>query len=143
MADERKAKMIEMFDNGSTYAEIGKAFNVSRQRAFQILNPKVEVVPKNEVELLEAGFLRYKENCNLMVEQAKQKVAREIFEDIHREIEAALKSNYLAREKRNEERRWSRINDAFINTVNGKIDALRGIDGFIDELEEKYMGVKK
>ena len=135
MADERKAKMIEMFNNGSTYAEIGIAFNISKQRVFQILNPKVEVVPKSRFERLEA---RYKENCNQMVEQAKQKIAREIFEDIRREIDAALKSNYSARRKRNEERRWSRINDAFLDTVNGKIDALRGIEGFIDELEAKY-----
>lgn len=138
MTDKRKSKMIEMANNGISYAKIGIAFNVSRQRVFQILNSKVEVVPKIDVEVLEAELSRYAENCKRMVQQAKQEVALKIFDDIHREIEVALKSNYDARKKRNENRQWRRINDDFINTVNGKIAALRGMDDFITELEKNY-----
>lgn len=36
-ANERKAKMIEMHNNGFSYVEIGEAFNLSRQRVFQII----------------------------------------------------------------------------------------------------------
>ena len=36
-ANERKAKMIEMKKNGVTYAEIGKTFNLSKQRVYSII----------------------------------------------------------------------------------------------------------
>lgn len=68
--------------------------------------------------------------------QAKAEVAREIFEEIEKEIKAALESNYkvLSQFEQSDEL-WYR--------VNGKIDALRGIDGFVEELKKKYIGVKE
>jgi predicted DNA-binding protein YlxM (UPF0122 family) len=118
-ANERKTKMIEMMNNGCSYSEIGKAFNLSRQRVFQILNPR------DEVERLLAS--------------AKAETARKIFADIHTEIQEALESNYKARKERSENRHWGRINDDFINRVNGKIESLRGIDDFVSKLEDKYI----
>ena len=67
------------------------------------------------------------------------KIASEIFANIHQEIKRALESNYKARKERNENRHWGRINDNFINTVNGKIESLRGIDDFVSKLEDKYI----
>ena len=61
----------------------------------------------------------------------KQDYAREIFEEIEREINDALQSNYKVLPIIEE-------SEALWNRVNGKIDALRGIDGFLDELKEKY-----
>lgn len=119
MADtnERKAKMIEMLNNGCSYSEIGKEFKLSRQRVHRILYP-IEV--------------------DRLLEKAKAEVASRVLEEIQKEIEAALESNYKARNERNESRQWNRINDNFINTVNGKISALRGINDFIIELKKKY-----
>ena len=69
-------------------------------------------------------------------EKAKIEVAREIFEEIDREINDALQSNYKVLPIIEE-------SEALWNRVNGKIDALRGIDGFIDELKQKYTEDKK
>ena len=117
---ERRCEMLEMLKRGCTYREIGDAFNISRQRAFQILNSK-------EVETTQTEIV-----------DEKTELVRAIFSDLHQEIQSALESNYKARQERNKNRKWQRINDDFINTINGKIDALRGIEGFIDGLEKKY-----
>ena len=61
----------------------------------------------------------------------KSEVAREIFEEIEREINDAMQSNYKVLPIIEE-------SEALWNRVNGKIDALRGIDGFLDELKAKY-----
>lgn len=37
LTHERKAKMIEMHKNGMTYEDIGKAFNLSKQRVYSII----------------------------------------------------------------------------------------------------------
>ena len=65
-------------------------------------------------------------------------VAREIFEELHREIERALESNYKARRERLNGRGAT---DNFVNLIDGKIAALRGIDDFIEYLENKYTEV--
>jgi hypothetical protein len=59
-----------------------------------------------------------------------------IFEEIEAEITAALKSNYEARSVYNP-------TDEFGMWVQGKIDALRGIEDFIAELKKKYIGDKR
>ena len=58
-------------------------------------------------------------------------VAREIFEEIEKEIEEALKSNYKVLPR-------LEISNELYNSVRGKIDALRGIEGFLAELKKKY-----
>lgn len=67
----------------------------------------------------------------------KTEVAREIFAEIKEEIQSALRNNYNVRSKRIEKHGTS---DGFISVVDGKILALRGIDDFIDELKNKYIG---
>ena len=67
-------------------------------------------------------------------EKIKSDVAREIFAEIQAEIKAALDSNYKALPQvEMSEELWS--------CVRGKIDCLRGLDDFIDELKKKYTGV--
>lgn len=61
----------------------------------------------------------------------RAEVAREIFAEIEREITDALKSNYKVLPQVEE-------SEALWNNVNGKINALRGIEYFIAELKEKY-----
>lgn len=58
-------------------------------------------------------------------------VAEEIFSEIEAEIDAALTSNYNFIQQHE-------LLDALWSRVNGKIDALRGIDGFLAELRKKY-----
>ena len=57
--------------------------------------------------------------------------ASEIFEEIEAEIELALKSNYNARREQTEYCN-------FVSMIDGKINALRGIEYFIAELKKKY-----
>lgn len=107
--------------------------------------PKADVVPKSEVEEAEKEIDRLKEiltNYALqygtvktqqkVIAEAKQEVAREIFEEIRKEIELALDSNYKARHANGY--------GEFGEYVNGKIHALRGIDDFIAEFKKKYIG---
>lgn len=77
---------------------------------------KADVVPRSEVE--------------------------KIFEEIHKEIALALDSNYKARQEHIDKhfKGIFYVYDNFISLVDGKIQALRGIDDFIDELKKKYIG---
>ena len=67
--------------------------------------------------------------------KGKEDTAREICEEIEREINDAFQSNYKALPLIEE-------SEALWNRVNGKIDALRGIGWFIAELKKKYTGEK-
>ena len=66
-------------------------------------------------------------------------VAREIFEEIEEEIKLALESNYKAEAERMKKPIVD-MADEFLGWVDGKITALRGIEGFIAELKKKYIG---
>lgn len=64
-------------------------------------------------------------------------VATEIFEAIRVEIHLALESNYACkRELLGEDKPYIK-NLNLLHLVDGKIAALRGIDDFLNELEEK------
>lgn len=69
---------------------------------------------------------------------SKSEVARKICCEIEEEIVAALESNYKARTRYYTKQKYEKVDEEFINTVNGKIAALRGIEGFIAELKKKY-----
>lgn len=67
----------------------------------------------------------------------RAEVAREISVEIEEEIVAALESNYRTLKE------WDdgRCNDyilEMVNRIKGKIDALRGIERFVEELKKKY-----
>ena len=85
--------------------------------------------------------------CEIATETAKAfynagyrlaaEVAGEIFVEIKQEIKLALDSNYKARGKLL--RKFPQEhNEIFMGSLNGKIDALRGIDDFIAELKKKF-----
>ena len=59
-------------------------------------------------------------------------VAREIFEEIEKEIELALDSNCKVKRDAQDD------NDSLVMYVEGKIDCLRGLLGFLAELKKKY-----
>ena len=70
-----------------------------------------------------------------IVRQAKAEAVTDVLEKISQEIEQALESNYkvIAVLKQMDELGYR---------VQGKIDALRGLEGFIAELKEKFEGVR-
>ena len=111
----------------------------------EVLNnaPIADVVPKSEVEKLETILNSYAlqygtvMDKHIVIERAKSEVAREIFEEIEQEINGALESNYEARSARLSNPNIE-MADEFIAYCEGKISALRGIDGFIGELKKKY-----
>lgn len=73
--------------------------------------PTADVVPKSEVE--------------------------KIFEEIEAELKLALDSNYKAKRKHIDKKYYC-LHAEFLASVQGKIDALRGIDDFIAEFKKKY-----
>lgn len=83
------------------------------------------------------GWKEIAETYQHMFENAKTDVAREIFAEIEKEIKSAIAVNYKAREARRN-RGYSEINDNMISSIWAKINTLRGIFDFIEELKKKY-----
>jgi hypothetical protein len=89
------------------------------------------------------------EHCLKMIEDTptadvapRAEVANKICCEIEEEIVAALESNYRALKE------WDdgRCNDyilEMVNRIQGKIDALRGIEAFVEELKKKYTEVRE
>lgn len=79
--------------------------------------------------------------CDAVLQQAQvlynadyrkqSEVVNKLLCEIKEEITAALDSNYRVRGE-------LELSDELYYAVNGKISALRGIEGFITELENKY-----
>ncbi len=101
-----------------------------------------DVVPKSEVYGFSAEELAQKvEGLTIELEAMRcaansykmhyENLAREIFEEIEKEIEEALKSNYKVLPQ-------FEASEELYHNVHGKISALCGIDGFIEELKKKY-----
>lgn len=74
------------------------------------------------------------------LEKSEREVAQKIFREIEEEIVAALDSNYNALRIRLEKDAVHANDGGFMDLVNGKINALRGIEYFIEELKKKYVG---
>lgn len=92
---------------------------------WEILGKKDLDVREQADAILNAGFCKQSE------------VAKKIFADMRKEIFEAMKSNRFAIEEHQEEH--EDVVDDFIIRCEGKMDALRGIDGFIDELEKRCL----
>lgn len=74
----------------------------------------------------------------LLIRKAKSEAAREICCKIEEEIVAALESNYRARKEHIERYAELAYDTELLLEINGKINALRGIEGFVEELKKKY-----
>ena len=86
----------------------------------------VDVAPKSEVDQLERNLAQcengYRQEMHLLqckLANAKTEVAREIFDDIEKEIELAIDSNCKVRRDAQDD------NDSLAMYVEGKIDCLR------------------
>lgn len=105
--------------------------NCTPYQAQCIINeiPTADVVPKSEAE----SWLIALNTVMEQIPEMKVEVARKIFEEIEEEIEGTLKNNYNVRLRfENSDELW--------HNINGKINALRGIEYFIAELRKKYIG---
>lgn len=67
----------------------------------------------------------------------RSEVAREICCEIESEIVAALESNYYVKSERMKKPRLE-MADEFIAHIEGKINALRGMEWFVAELKQKH-----
>lgn len=100
------------------------------------LLPAADVVPREEVEVWKQERFNIFQQIELY-EMTRQKVAREIFAEIESETHSALDSNYKAIREHNA-KHFPNTDALLLERVYGKIDALRGIDGLVEELKKKY-----
>ena len=74
--------------------------------------------------------------------QIKAEAYKECIEKVKEEIAEALKSNYKASSERIDKHNVGET-DEFISYCGGKIDCLRGIDNFLDDLLKEMEGEDK
>ena len=85
-------------------------------------------------EKWDASDFEWSAHC---VQMAGYRKASAIFEEIEEEIKLALVSNHKAK-RDHMEKHYYCLHAEFLSAVQGKIDALRGIEAFIAELKKKY-----
>lgn len=137
---ERKA-LLELINEDCKYKnptnEYTRGCNEVCNWAIKMIKnmPTADVVPKSKYDLAVAEREANVKGFTEELAKVKTNVASKIFEDIEREINDALQSNSRVLPQIEE-------SEALWNRVNGKIDALRGIDGFVEELKKKYGELK-
>ena len=127
---DRKALIKEMVD----LAEENETLKDNNEHlAVMLTEAKCEV--ERLTNILNSYALQYGTvtDQQKVIDEAEKEFARKLFEEIEWEINDALKSNYNVLPQIEE-------SEALWNRVNGKIDALRGMRGFIDDLKEKCIG---
>ena len=83
------------------------------------------------------------ESHEFYYEQAQADAYKEVFEKVKEEIAQALENNYKVRQERiahYENKGELFIGDSFVDYCNGKIDCLRGLDDFCDNLLKEFGG---
>jgi hypothetical protein len=140
---ESGVKVLNMIDNALT-ADVIPRSEVERLVDKWIGEEKLTQDEKTLrlIEALQGEAKRYERyyfnhEYDKLIAEAKQEVAREIFEEIESEIKLALESNYKAKREHIDNNYYC-LHAEFLSAVQGKIDALRGIDDFIAELKKKY-----
>lgn len=106
--------------------------------------PSADVVARSDVERLQSQVNRlkkYDEERDIrlhtrLIANAKSEVSKKILDEIEEEIVAALESNCRVR---GELLVKKDIPYEMVACINGKINALRGIEGFVENLKKKYV----
>lgn len=96
-----------------------------------------DVVPKARYELAVAERDANVKGFAEDIAKAKSEIAKKICCEIEEEIVAALESNYKAKEEQ-ASKRSPQEDFIILSWIQGKIDVLRGIEAFVEELEDKY-----
>lgn len=76
---------------------------------------------------------------DIIIGTAKAEAYKECIEKVKEEIKQALDSNYKVRAERIEKHNVGETDD-FISYCGGKIDCLRGLDDFLDNLLKEMVG---
>lgn len=79
-------------------------------------------------------------NQDYMIKKARSEAIKECIEKVKEEIAEALKSNYKARAEKENKEINSYLDNLFWNYCNGKVDCLRGLDDFCDNLAKEMVG---
>ena len=113
----------------SRYIDADELYKATQKRIAEANEARMAVVDDEFLDLIDDAFTED------VVPRAE--VVNKICYEIEEEIVAALESNYRALKE------WDdgRCNDyilEMVNRIKGKIDALRGIEGFVEELKKKY-----
>ena len=118
------------------YAEEQHELMIEKDKLFDIAEKQ-----KAEIERLKKGINIELENYATEYDnKIKAEVAKEFAEKVQTEIKKALESNYKARAEKEKEEFNKYLDNLFWNYCTGKIDCLRGIDDFIDNLLKETVG---
>ena len=151
---EREAA-LKILENSLTFSEIELDIGDFRKGCIAAIQddisnikhiPTADVVPRAEFdrvarELERVEALYFAKDTQL--ENAKAEVANKICCAIEKEIVAALESNYRARKEHIERHAELAYDTELLLEISGKINALRGIEGFVEELKKKYTESEK
>lgn len=110
----------------------------ARNKVLQSKIAELERLDK-EVDRLSQVVLYNNGVTEMKVDEAKTKAYKECIEKVKEEIAEALESNYKARAERIEKHNVGET-DEFISYLQGKIDCLRGLDDFLDNLLKELEG---
>ena len=114
----------------------------------------VEILAKDTIDLInrqKAEIERLRETLDATIagqetlqknlpKVIKAEAYKECIGKVKEEINEALKSNYKVRAERESRRPYSYLDCNIWNYCNGKIDCLRGLDYFLDDLLKEKVG---
>lgn len=112
----------------------GEVFKATQAYGINVDKDELIKALKYDRDQYDKGFA---DGSRLNTDAIRAEVAREICCKIEEEIVAALESNYRAMREHNL-KRCPDSDGLFLERIYGKIDALRGIEGFVEELKKKY-----
>lgn len=144
-------KVCKYNDGHNLYCSEGYACPLLKSRAeFERFKSIEATVNSFWSELLKFSLIKKKETPTLeelleYMAMLRDETVKEFAVRVHKEIHEALDNNYKvksARMKKNFTPDCTVEFDYFIGICDGKINALRGIDDFIENLEKEMIGEK-
>ena len=112
-----------------------------QQNALDLINRQQAEIERLTINMnaFGLGMKQEKERADTIRAEAIKEFAK----DIHEEIRKALDNNYKVRNQRIERNLTDKLAetcDVFVQYVEGKIDALRGVDGFVCDYVIEMVG---
>ncbi len=136
-----KKQNSEIISKCNLFAKQGDKLLAEIERLQKELKKQID-----EKHKFKAEIERLKKENNLfadlgkMYSEIKAEAVKEFAEKVQTEIKKALESNYKARAEKEKEEFNKYLDNLLWNYCTGKIDCLRGIDDFIDNLLKETVG---
>jgi hypothetical protein len=133
--EELREKSLDLINRQQ--AEKDELFGKNEQLKAEIERLQRELETKNGL------VLEIFENKSAFERVARVKAIKEFADEIHEEVRKALDNNYTVRNQRIERNladKRAETCDDVVHYVEGKIDALRGIDGFVCDYVKEMVG---